>query len=269
MCWRFFEGFGLTMMESNIDKNPVDDGSPIDFHGKLAAIELAIGLLVAGIYYVFSQLNVMADSLWKSIVVVQFCISIVLFIHYIFNRRSRRLWVEGVVSLFALGPWLMIALVWLFYISYVPMPEIFRVSVIAVCFAIIGWHSFKVFLDFRRAVKNESVIKTIYYESGENLIFRNSLGGYIDQLTSRNPLKGSLLSVVGYSMPFAAAFGLSANHIFGENVGPHVLGVILSLLGFPMSIWIIGNAYVRSIFFRVYLPLKLERKTGRKVILSS
>ncbi|WP_143060040.1 hypothetical protein [Burkholderia contaminans] len=257
------------MMESNIDSNPVDDGSPIDFHGKLAAIELAIGLLVAGIYYVFSQLGVMADSLWKSIVIVQFCISIVLFVHYIFNRRSRRLWIEGIVSLFALGPWLMIALIWLFYISYVPMPEFFKVSVIAACFAIVGWHSFKVLSDFRQAVSKESVVKTIYYESEEVFVFRNSLGGYIDQLTSRNPLKGSLLSVIGYSMPFAAAFGLSANHIFGENVGPHLLGVILSLLGFPMSIWIIGNAYVRSIFFRVYLPLKLERKTGKKVILSS
>ncbi len=257
------------MMESNVDGPPVGDGSPIDFHGKLAAIELAIGLLVAGIYYVFSQLGVMADSLWKSIVVVQFCISIVLFAHYVMNRRSRRLWVEGVVSLFALGPWLMIALVWLFYISYAPMPGILRVSVIVVCFVIVGWHAFKVLSDFRRAVKTESVVKTIYYESGGNLIFRNSLGGYIDQLTSRNPLKGSLLSVIGYSMPFAAAFGLSASHIFGENVGPHVLGVILSLVGFPMSIWIIGNACMRSIFFRIYLPLMLERKTGKKVILSS
>ncbi|WP_141727472.1 hypothetical protein [Burkholderia seminalis] len=257
------------MMEANVDGHPVDDGSPIDFHGKLAAIELAIGLLVAAIYYVFFKLGVMADLLWKSIVVVQFCISIVLFVHYVMNRQPRRLWVEGVVSLFYLGPWLMIALFWLFYISYVPMPGILKVSVIAVCFAIIGWHSFKILLDFRRAVKSESVVKTIYYESGENLVFRNSLGGYIDQLTSRNPLKGSLLSVVGYSMPFAAAFGLGANHVFGENVGPHVLGVVLSLVGFPMSIWIIGNAYVRSIFFRVYLPLKLERKTGKKVILSS
>jgi len=256
-------------MEQNVDGKPVDDGSPIDFHGKLAAIELAIGLLVAGIYYVFSQLGVMADSLWKSIIVVQFCISIVLFIHYVANRKSRRLWIEGVVSLFALGPWLMIALVWLFYISYIPMPAILKASVIAVCFAIVGWHSFKVLADFRRAVKKDSVVKTIYYESGENVVFRNSMGGYIDQLTSRNPLKGSLLSVVGYSMPFAAAFGLSANHIFGGNVGPHVMCIVLSLLGFPMSIWIIGNAYVRSIFFRVYLPLRLERKTGKKVILSS
>ncbi len=255
-------------MQSNIDGDLADDGSPIDFHGKLAAIELAIGLLVAGIYYVFSQLGVMANSLWKWVAIAQICVSTVLFFHYFMNRQSRRLWVEGVVSLFALGPWLMISLVWLFYLSYISIPIMLRASVIVICFAIIGWHSVMVFLDFRRAAKKESVLTTIYYEDGGELIFRNSMSGYIDKLTSRNPLKGSLLSVVGYSAPFAAAFGLSANHIFGENIGPHVLCVILSLLGFPMSIWIIGNAYVRSLFFRVYLPLKLERQTGKKVILA-
>ncbi|MBK1823918.1 hypothetical protein [Burkholderia orbicola] len=256
------------MIESNVDEGAVDDGSPIDFHGKLAVIELAIGLLVAGIYYVFSQMGVMSGSLWKSVVIVQLCVSAVLFIHYIANRRSRRLWVEGVVSLFAMVPWLMISLVWLFYVSYV-MPVMLRSLVIVACFLIIGWHSLKVWLDFSRAVKSESIVGTIYYESGEGFVFRNSLGGYIDKLTSRNPLKGSLLAMIGYASPFAAAFGLSANHIFGESVGPHVLCVILSILGFPMSIWILGNAYVRSIFFRVYLPLKLEKKTGRKVVISS
>lgn len=55
---------------------------------------------------------------------------------------------------------------------------------IAACFAIVGWHSFKVLSDFRQAVSKESVVKTIYYESGEVFVFRNSLGGYIDQLTS-------------------------------------------------------------------------------------
>ncbi|WP_155640099.1 hypothetical protein [Burkholderia territorii] len=257
------------MMESNIDGGSVDDGSPIDFHGKLAAIELAIGLLVAGIYYVFSQLGVMAASVWKLIVIVQLFVSTILFIHYIANRRSRRLWIEGIVSLFALAPWLMISLAWLFYILYIPMSVALKSLVIAICFAVIGWHSFKVWWDFDSAAKKESVVNTIYYESGGNLVFRNSLGGYIDQLTSRNPLKGSLLAMIGYSLPFAAAFGLSANHIFGENVGPHVLCVVLSVLGFPMTVWIFGNAFVRSIFFRVYLPLKLEKKTGRKVVVCS
>lgn len=167
----------------------------------------------------------------------------------------------------AMIPWLMIALVWLFYVLYIPIPAVLKALVIVVCFILIGRHAFMVLSDFRRAAKKEAVVQTIYHDDGNNLILRHSCGGYIDQLTSRNPLKGSPLSVVGYLMPFAAAFGASANHIFGENVGPHVLCIVLSLLGFPMTLSIIGNFYVRSLFFRVYLPLRLERQTGKKVIL--
>lgn len=57
----------------------VDDGSPIDLHGKLAAIELLIGSLVAGIYFVFSQLGVMAALWWKLVLAAQILVSIVLF----------------------------------------------------------------------------------------------------------------------------------------------------------------------------------------------
>ncbi|PXX27590.1 MULTISPECIES: hypothetical protein [Burkholderia] len=250
-------------------QSDIDDGSPIDLHGKLAAIELVFGLLVAGMYYVFSQLGVMADFLWKLMLVVQVFVSAVLLFHYVINRRSRRLWVEGVVSMLALVPWLMIALIWLFYMLYIPVPVVLKASVVVICFGIIGRHAFMVLSDFRRAAKKEAVLSTIYRDDGNNFIFRSSRVGYIDQLTSRNPLKGSVLSVVGYLAPFAAAFGLSANHIFNDNVGPQVICIVLSLVAFPMSVSIIGNFYVKSLFFRVYLPLKLEKKTGKKVILGA
>lgn len=252
-----------------IIRSDVDEGSPIDLHGKLAAIELVFGLLVAGMYYVFSQLGVMADFLWKLVLVIQVFVSVVLFLHYVMNRQSRRLWVEGIVSMLALIPWLMIALIWLFYMLYIPMPTILKASVVVICFGIIGRHAFMVLLDFRRAAKKEAVLSTIYHDDGRDLIFRNSRGGYIDQLTSRNPLKGSVLSMIGNLTPFAAAFGMTANHIFSDNVGPHVICVVLSLVAFPMCINILGNFCVKSLFFRVYLPLKLEKKTGKKVILGS
>jgi len=64
------------------------------------------------------------------------------------------------------------------------------------------------------------------------------------------------LSVVAYLMPFAASFGGRA---FDEAIGPHVLCIVFSLLAFPMTLSLVGNYYVRQLFFRVYLPLKLER----------
>ncbi|VWD50347.1 hypothetical protein [Burkholderia contaminans] len=248
-------------------QSDVEDGSPIDLHGKLAGLELVLGLLVSGGYYVLSQFNVMPGFLWGLVLIVQAIVSIVLLVHYVMNRKSRRLWVEGIASMLILVPWLMIAFFWLFYILYIPIPAIAKALVVVVCFAIIVRHAFLVLSDFRRATKKQSVICTIYHDNGKNLILRHSCGGYIDQLTSRNPLKGSVLSVLMYLAPFAAAFGLNVNHVFGENVGPHVLCVVFSILTFPMTISIIGNFYVRQLFFRVYLPFKLERKTGKKVIL--
>lgn len=270
---RFAFGFvgslGSRMMEANVGDDSADGGSPIDMHGKLAVLELAVSMIVVAMYYVLSQMGVMAASLWKSVLLAQVFVSIAIYIHYVMNRRSRRLWVEGVVSVLALAPWAMIAFAWLFYISSIPMSGDLKASVILVCFSIIGWHSFMVLSDFRRAARKEVVVNTIYYDDGSNLIFRNSLIGYIDKLTSRNPLKGSLLSIVGYMMPFAAVFGMTANHIFGENIAPHMACIVLSVLGFPLSVWLVGNACVRSFFFRVYLPLKLEKKTGKKVLLAT
>lgn len=248
-------------------KSDLDDGSPIDLHGRLAVIGLALGMLVAGIYYVFSQLGVVAAWVWKLVLVVQCFVSIVLSFHYSMNRQSRRLWVEGIVSMLALLPWLMIAFVWLFYVLYVPMPVSLKASVVLACFVILGWHAIMVLSDFRSAAKKDAVVNTIYLDAGKNLILRHSCSGYVDHLTSRTPLTATLMSIVAYLMPFAAAFGSSANRVLGESVGPHVLCIIMSLLGFPMSVSIIGNFYVRNLFFRVYLPLKLERQTGKKVIL--
>ncbi|RQR27511.1 hypothetical protein DIE23_26880 [Burkholderia sp. Bp9143] len=249
-------------------KSDIDDSSPIDFHGNLAVIELAIGMVVAGIYYVFSQLGVMAAWVWKLMLVLQFLVSIVLSFHHSMNRRARRLWVEGIVSMLALAPWLMVAFVWLFYVLYIPMHAFLKISVVSVCFAIIGWHANMVLSDFRRVAKKEAVVNTIYHDDGNNLVFRHSCGGYIDHLTSRTPFKGALMSVLAYLIPFAAAVGANTNHVLGETVGPHVLCIVLSLLGFPMAISVIGNSYVKTIFFRVYLPLMLERQTGKKVILA-
>ncbi|VWB38921.1 hypothetical protein BLA24064_01713 [Burkholderia latens] len=231
-------------------------------------IELAIGMLVAGIYYVFSQLHVMAAWVWKVVLVMQCFVSIVLFFHYSMNRRSRRLWIEGIVSMLALVPWLMIAFVWLFYLLYIPMSAFPKVSLVVVCFITIGWYASTVYSDFRRAAKKEAVVNAIYYDDGNNLVFRHSCGGYIDLLTSRTPFKGSLISVIICLMPFAAMIGSNTKYILGGTVGAHVLCIVLSLLGFPMAISIVGNSYVKAIFFRVYLPLKLERRTGKKVILA-
>ncbi|WP_156437290.1 hypothetical protein [Burkholderia sp. RF2-non_BP3] len=148
------------------------------------------------------------------------------------------------------------------------MQAFLKASVVLVCFAIIVWHATMVLSDFRRAVKKKAVVNTIYHDDGKNLILRHSCCGYIDHLTSRTPLKAALMSVIAYLMPFAAAIGSNANHVLGESVGSNVLCIVMSLLGFPMSISIIGNTYVKTIFFRVYLTLKLERQTGKRVILA-
>ncbi|WP_155740141.1 hypothetical protein [Burkholderia territorii] len=249
-------------------KSNLDDGSPIDLHARLAVIELVLGTLVAGVYYVFSQLGVVAPWVWKLVLAVQCFVSIVLYVHYLTNRKSRRLWIEGIVSMLALVPWLAIAFVWLFYVLYIPIPVFLKILVALVCFSVIVWHATMVLVDFRRASKNESVMNTIYHNDGRSLILRHSCSGYIDHLTSRTPFKGTLMWVLVSLMPFAAAIGSNANHVLGEPVGPNVLCIVVSLLGFPMSISIIGNTYVKTMFFRVYLPLKLERKTGKSVVLA-
>lgn len=66
-----------------------EDGSSIDLHGKLAVIELVLGLLVSVEYSVLSRFNLMSGFLWGPVLIIPG--AIVLLVHYVANRKSRAL----------------------------------------------------------------------------------------------------------------------------------------------------------------------------------
>lgn len=245
----------------------VDDETGIDLHAKLAWMTFLLGILISIFYYVIFNALGVVNLIWKWVIVTQFFTSIALYIHFLLNRKSRRLWVEGIVAPLALVPYLIIGLIWLFYFLYAPMSQIIRIVVLIFCFGVLLLHSYLVFNDFRRATEKEAVIGTIYWDKGGEFILRDSVNAYIDHLTTRTPFKKSFMMLAGYLPPFAAAFGLNINHVMNQEGAANVACIVLSALGFPLTVWIIGNACVRSFYFRVYWPLKIERETGKRVIL--
>jgi hypothetical protein len=61
---------------------------------------------------------------------------------------------------------------------------------------------------------------------------------------------------------------LIASRLIPHASGPHALFLILSFMSFPLSQWFLGYMGITTVYFHIYLPLKIERETGKKVILA-
>jgi hypothetical protein len=60
---------------------------------------------------------------------------------------------------------------------------------------------------------------------------------------------------------------LTTSNAFAALKGPHVILLVLSFLSFPLSLYGGATLGMRTVFFEIYPPLKLDRETGKKVIL--
>ncbi|WP_321814186.1 MULTISPECIES: hypothetical protein [unclassified Paraburkholderia] len=241
----------------------------IDAHPLAANLGAFIGLLPLVGYWISFKAFKSSTLPWKIALASEFICPTIIYVQYILNRRARRLFCEGIAAIAGLVPtWLAIGSYWLFYLGFAPMPFAPRVIALSICLAITLIVIIVVLQNYRRATTRLNLVQRMDIMEPDTIVYPDTLDAGIpmfERSLSRLPTPPLwLFSTVG---SIGTAYAMVSGRVFETSGGPHILFIMLSVVSFPVSCAYIGHFFVRLGYFHIYLPLKLERDTGKKVIL--
>ncbi|WP_407971118.1 hypothetical protein ACJ51O_02310 [Burkholderia pyrrocinia] len=243
----------------------------IDDHAKLAMICGVLGLVPLALYWIAFNAFQSSAMPWKIALAIEVLCPITVYVHYLLNRRARRLYWEGVAALFAMLPiWMIMGSHWLFYLGFAPMPGGVRAMALSLCISATVITIMVTWQNYRRATERLGLVQRMPVIEPDTIVYPDALDrgvSMFERSWSWLPVPPIwLVSLIGSA---GAAYAMLTGRVFETTSGPHVLFIMLSVVGFPLSCLIIGHFFVRLAYFHIYLPLKLERETGKKVILGS
>jgi hypothetical protein len=244
------------------------DLTSIDLHPKAAGLNLFIGGLITFVYYAgFSDFKTTTMP-WKVTGSLTLISSAVLLVQYFLNRSRRRLIWEGIAAIFGLLPiWLLLGSCWLAYFLFAPMPVFVRWSVLLPCLAGTIYWLIVVWRDYESVAKRRGLLSRLYRVEGDRIVYSIEASTVVLTLKQRSPF--SRLHFWGVSLaPLLGGIALSSVEHFQSASGPHGVFLILSFFSYPMSQWMLAYLGMRTVFFHVYLPRKIEKETAKKVILA-
>lgn len=158
---------------------------------------------------------------------------------------------------------------WLFYFGFAPVPPAIRATSLTLSISIVFSWALLSWRAFARESKNPDVINKIYHQDGNRFVFSHEsdlVTAMMKGPGSSKMIPAGLLSALG---PLILAYTIVSGHTSSTSGGPHGVFIILSILSVPMTCWLLTSFFVRLAYFYIYFPLKLERSTGKKVILEA
>ena len=241
----------------------------IDDHAKLAMICGVLGLVPLALYWIAFKAFRSSNLPWKIALTVELICPTIVYAHYLLNRRAKRLYWEGIAALFgALPIWMVMGSHWLFYFGFAPMPANIRATALLFCIGITVALIVLTWKNYRRATEQLGLVGRMIVVEPDTIIFPDTLDRGVSMFRrSWRWLPAPpiwLISLIGSA---GTAYAMLAGRLYEASGGPHILFMMLSVIGFPFSCLIVGHFFVRLAYFHIYLPLKLERETGKRVIL--
>lgn len=261
-------------MKPALMKNPGDatagDRTRIDDHPLAAKIGLVIGVIPIIIYW-HAFNGFWSSSLpWIIALVLEIGCPLFLYVHYLLNRRSRRLIWEGVTVCVGFVPtWMLLGSYWLFYFCFAPMSVAIRSIALLMCLAVTATWAWLSWAAFARENERLGLLERLFKDEGDRIVYpdeSDSVIGKLDGPGKSIAVPYWLVSVLG---PILIGYSMLSARLFEGNGGPHGMFIILSAIGLPVTCWLLTKFFVRFAYFHIYLAIKLERKTGKKVILGS
>ncbi|KXV04320.1 hypothetical protein CR51_13835 [Caballeronia megalochromosomata] len=255
---------------NDIEPSPSESNrTRIDDHPMLAGLSLILGGAITFFYFAaFSEFN-NTGLPWKLTGSLTLVSSALVLVQFATNRSERRLIWEGFAALCLLvGLWLFTGSCWLFYFSFAPIPAWLRWNVIVP--GVVGTAHWlrMVWKDYKRDVQNLNLVERLYKFEDDRIVYPGQSSDLlVGELTRRNPFTKLHLWAVPLGPLFGAIALGFAGH-FRTSGGPHLIFLIASFFTFPMSQFLLGYGGAKTLYFHIYLPLKMERLTGKRVILA-
>jgi hypothetical protein len=243
--------------------------SRVSDHGRLAGLIFFIGFGPTLFYFAaFKEFNG-SNIPWKLSLDMQIIIPLILILHFFENRKKSRMWHEGCAAAISLLEiWMLIGSYPFIYFSFAPIPLFIKIigltSIITgtTHWIYIAWHEYLKF-DKSKNLENE-----LFIDEGERILYYGTQADLIiASMPQRNPFTRIHFLLVSACGPFLGGVCLILFKLIPASFGLNFLFLFLSFICFPLSQWLLGYLVTRTVYFHIYLPLKIEHKTGKIVIL--
>ena len=204
---------------------------------------------------------------WKISLVMSFVCFIATWITYIPFRKTDRLLGAGLLGIFAF-----LTLFWLFgfsgfyfYFLFAQINDWFRAVALFGMTAALIYRSWIIFNDTKRVfASNKALLSRMYVDEGSTFGFNGEVFIILEKtMPERNPFKTWYVWIVMLIAPFTLVLNRLLTPIFGSG---HGVFLVLAFLVVPLLLWGAGF-FVQFVILTIYYPIKLERETGKPVLM--
>jgi len=152
-----------------------------------------------------------------------------------------------------------------FYFLFAPVNVLLRLIVLTVVTSILFHHGYVIFCDIQEAFKkHKKLFGQMYIDEGISFTFRREAVGLLEKSRrNRNPFK----PIHAYAAIIVTPFVLVLNRILTPLLGDgHGVFLVLAFFAIPMLLWGV-EIFVQTVVIMVYYPIKLQRESGKPVLL--
>jgi len=225
-------------------------------------------LIGTGLFWAGSQDFKTSNLPWLAGLAYILFLNVCLPVLYFAYRNQSPVWVNGVMGI--LGGLVPAAGVLgmgahFFYFSLAPMPRWVSLFGLVGGTALILHWGYKIACDVMDALHSKGLLAQAYIDADK--VYYCDTWSFMQKMDAvqlkRDPFKSYHLWLALAITPFAVVLNRFLTPYTGSG---HGVFIVLSILGLPMSLWIIGVA-VRAYIVMIHYPLKLQHKTGKPVLM--
>lgn len=205
--------------------------------------------------------------IWKGSMIMNFVLFVLTWATYLPFRSTDLLLGNGLLTAFILISffWLFGLAGFYFYFLFAPMNIWPRLIALIGVTAMLSRRAYIINSDIREALrKHKNLFNQMYCDEGASITFKREAIGLLEKSRrDRNPFK----SIHAYAAIAVTPFVLVLNRLLTPVLGEgHGVFLVLAFFAVPMLLWGVG-IFVQAIMTMIYYPIKLQRATGKPVLL--
>ena len=206
-------------------------------------------------------------QIWEMSLVINILSAIFSWIVYLPFRNTDRLLGNGLLAICILFDifWLFGVSSFYFYFLFAPVNGWLRVVVLSVVTLTLFYRAYVILGDIQEAFRNNKrLFNRMYVDEGASFTFRREAVGFLEKARrNRNPFKSIHVSAAVIVTPFVLVLNRVLTPFLGDG---HGVFLALALFAVPMLLWGV-EILVQTIVIMVYYPIKLQRESGKHVLL--
>ncbi|MCS0608629.1 hypothetical protein NX773_10685 [Massilia solisilvae] len=208
-----------------------------------------------------------SSAVWKASLGLNLVLSGLVWLVYLPFRNTDRVLGNGLLAMFMLFSmfWVFGFAMLYFYPLFAPMSSWARVIALVGITSLLIHRAFAIFRDIEKALSgNKGLLARMYCDEGRSITFSREAVGLLERArTDRNPFRSYHVYAAMVVAPFVLVLNRILSPIFGDG---HGLFLVLGFFAVPITLWGV-EIFVQTIVTMICYPIRLERSTGKPVLL--